>query len=183
MSIIKCHPFATCAFQDDCQCNDEFVGDGVTFCRRPVPIIQKLLTKQLLSNGETLLTIGYQDEELKVVHQFRAKRFFCQIDNLILKAKHFTRTEIQCQIPKTIKGDANLSISYDSYSWSKNQIEINIDNTGNMQEIIDALPFLLTLLTAMMLGVLAFYGKSLFFTIPDEEHENLVSEQLPNHNM
>lgn len=52
-----------------------------------------------------------------------------------------------------------------------------------MQEIIDALPFLLTLLTAMMLGVLAFYGKSLFFTIPDEEHENLVSEQLPNHNM
>lgn len=179
---IKCHPFAICAFQDDCRCNEEFIGDGVTFCRRPIPIIQKLLQKQLLSNGETLLTIGYQDENIKGVQQFRAKKFFCQVDSLILKAKHFTRTELQCQIPKTIQGDTNLSISYDSYNWSKDQILVNLDNTGNMQEIIDALPFLTTLLVAMMFGILAFYGKSLFFTIPEEDQENLVPDEIDNDN-
>ena len=174
-----CHVLAKCAYPGLCQCDAEFIGDGINECIMPFPELIKLNNEQLLSNGERLLTFGYKDMKQAVLMKIKVKSFYCKVGTLIIKANKFTSSEVQCQIPKKIKGNVNVSISYDSLNWSPQQIPVNIDDSVNIKEIQDAIPFLICLVVFMMIGIVAFYGKSLFFTLPSEE-EVLIHENIPD---
>lgn len=172
----KCHPISKCEHPGICRCISGFVGDGISHCQTPIPILKKLSKRELLSNGETILTISFVDGDAinNSTNKFTPSHFYCQLGHTILKATYFNQTEVQCQIPKPLKGDLVLSISYDSYHWSNEELLVKFDNAGNTKEIIDAMPFLLTLLFSMLIGVVWFYGKSLFFQVPEAIEDNLI---------
>ena len=173
----SCHPLARCVHPGHCQCQAQFVGDGIANCDNPVPALLGLSNRVVTATGASLLTFAFRKDPT-----FEPRKMFCQLGAAIIPATEIKqidsqRGEVTCLVPRTTSGKFAVSVSFDSFHWSPNTVRVALEMMDNVEEIEKAKPFLITLTVFIFIGICVNYGKSLFFTVEVPEDEEACLER------
>lgn len=135
----KCHRLAKCEYPGKCVCISPYHGDGIN-CVADIP----QLTSVSPTNGSTL---GGTDIEIYYNYStFNDEKIpetaYCRFGPLVVRSESVSDSIITCKTPPHCAKPAFLSISFDTISWSKDDVffnfveiqenEKNYDNTQNV---------------------------------------------------
>jgi hypothetical protein len=161
-----CHPLAICAFPGVCQCDGKFMGNGLTSCTSPIPHLLGASGKSFLRDGSVLLSFRYSSPK-----KFTPREMFCKFGAKIIKSTNFTDQDVICRIPRVPPGKYIFFISFDSFHWPEVGASITLDRIVNIDEINEAIPFLVAMTVIILVAVVVDYGKRLLFALPPPEEE------------
>jgi hypothetical protein len=151
-----CHSLAQCIHPGFCQCNSKYIGDGVVDCQSPVPVLLGVIGRLPFRNGSIDLIFGYESPV-----GFAPMEMFCQYGVRIEKAVNFSSSDLICRVERISGGKYNFFISFDSFHWSEEHLTVDIERIVDVDEIMEAIPFLTGMAVAIFVGILVHYGKNL----------------------
>jgi hypothetical protein len=76
-----------------------------------------------------------------------------------------------CHVPRLTAGKYTFFISFDSFHWPEDGASITLDRVVNIDEINEAIPFLVAMTVIILVAVVIDYGKRLIFGLPPPEEE------------
>lgn len=144
----RCNVDATCAFPGECVCNDGLVGDGVTFCRIPKPVMKSVSPSE--AEPTSVVTISYS-----VPTQYKPHTGYCMFGSSITAASIVDEHILTCEVPVDCHGIQPLRISLDSLRWSDEQFNFKI--IRNTSLVMD-LPWPIIGFVAFCVLIIALFG-------------------------
>lgn len=163
----QCHPMAECIHPGECRCRPEYIGDGVTKCTIPLPSVNGITSRSVTQKGVSVVTFSFSKDE-----EYEPKQVFCQMGLTILEAVKVKRSDgkrgyATFHLPKTLHGRFSVPLSFDSFHWSTETVEVVVESETNIDEVRKSMPFLIGLTSAVFLLICLNYGQSIFFTMPE----------------
>ena len=153
----KCHRLATCVYPGKCECNNGLNGTGL-ICSTPIPIHFQRVSLKALEEGGFYLEIRHEGPE-----EYTVPIVYIQIGSVIVKAKTFTDKIAEFDIPDSISGFQNVTISYDRLNWA-NEIKLwYFEKTMNNLFIAESTPFVFALVIVVLIGTCLLHGKQIIF--------------------
>ena len=144
----RCNVDATCAFPGECVCNDGLVGDGVTFCRIPKPVMKSVSPSE--AEPTSVVTISYS-----VPTKYKPHTGYCMFGSSITAASIVDEHILTCEVPVDCHGIQPLRISLDSLRWSDEQFNFKI--IRNTSLVMD-LPWPIIGFVAFCVLIIALFG-------------------------
>jgi hypothetical protein len=107
-----CHSDAVCAFPGKCKCSKGLVGDGVSACRIPRPVMVSVAPNK--APAHTIVTIGYT-----VTSEYDPRTGYCRFGSSVTTAQIAQKGVMTCEVPVDVYGFVKISVSFDSATWSQ----------------------------------------------------------------
>ena len=118
----KCHRLSKCEYPGKCVCVPPYHGDGVN-CAADIPRLTSFSPKNGTTHGGTNIQIHYSYSSF---NNDKLPDFaFCRFGTLVVRSESVTDTIITCQSPPHCAKPAFLSISFDTISWSEDDVFFN----------------------------------------------------------
>lgn len=128
----KCHKLSKCEYPGKCVCNPPYHGDGIDDCSLDIPHLISVSPNNGTTNGGTDIQIHYKYSNYN--NESTPKNAFCRFGSLVVRSKSVSDTLIICQTPPHRAKPAFLSISFDTFSWSKEDVFFNFIEIQNEKE-------------------------------------------------
>lgn len=119
----KCHRLSKCEYPGKCVCTSPYHGDGVEYCSLDIPHLISISPNNGSTSGGTDIQINYEYSNYN--NKKTPDNAFCRFGPLVVRSKSVSDTTIICQTPPHRAKPSFLSISFDTLSWSKEQIFFN----------------------------------------------------------
>lgn len=169
-----CGTFAKCSYPGKCTCLKGFYGNGIV-CKQSLVTINNITRINISKNGKNTVTFEYTTKESPIT------TMYCKFGSHTTKARIINNNSAECTTPRRIYGITELFISEDSYNWNEEKQIVDLHPYDTTKEIIEAFPFMVSLVILMLLGVVVLYGKELIFTpekipvVGNEDEGDLLS--------
>jgi len=167
----KCHRDAICTHPGKCQCTEGLIGDGVTVCKVPSPLA-KSISPSRASPGSIVLV------QYSVESGFNPHSSYCRFGKIIVPGVLFANKSIGCKVPQENLGDTKVFVSFDSISWSKESLSINVSSDKPFYSKIPVIPGI-----AFIVLIAGFVSIKLFVQkkspLSGNSHPLLTEKQKP----
>lgn len=117
----RCHSNSICKYPGKCVCISPYYGDGVSNCIICRPHLYFVSPNSGPARGGTTIQIQYDCPESKNVPDVA----YCKFGSQIEKSLSVTNSTIICLTPKHASIPTPISISFDSVTWSKENVFFN----------------------------------------------------------
>lgn len=115
-----CHRAAKLV-DDSCQCQGGLIGDGITTCIMPTPVITRVSPSKLSALSLNTITVYYKNTS------FVTQTGYCKLGKVIYSGKATGFDQIQCEVPPKNGDTMKLSISFDQIHWSTKTVDVSYD--------------------------------------------------------
>ena len=146
----RCDVDANCVYPGECVCNGGLVGDGVTACRIPKPVMKSV--SPTTGDSNVVVTISYS-----VATPFKPHTGYCLFGSSITPATIIDEHILTCEVPVDCHGLQQLRISFDSLRWSDEHFDFKI--TRRSSDLKD-LPWPIIGFAAVCVLVIIVFGCS-----------------------
>lgn len=114
-----CHIKAECVYPGRCSCKNGMVGDGIKNCSIPVPTITRVDTLLVPAAGGENITVFYYTPT-----NYSQTYAYCKFGSIVVKGNILNDGELVCAVPPSTKQGLKLFVSFDSETWSTNNLVI-----------------------------------------------------------
>ena len=168
----KCHKLATCIYPGKCQCKDGLNGTGIT-CYSPIPLQFSRTALNPLEKGGYHLAIDHTCPEF-----YKVPMVYLQVGSQIFKAVAFSNDKASFNIPASIQGLKNVTISYDRVNWANDVKLWYFEKPEDNLFIAESTPFVFGLVIVVLIGTCLLHGKQIIFE--KEESSQTTESILPS---
>ena len=149
-SKVTCHPDAYCAAQDTCKCKAGRVGDGITTCDYPRPIIQKVEPQTCIVNDESYIKFSFKSPK-----GYNTTKPDCRFCPRVVTPTEFNGTHGICKCPPSYEGKYPFALTFNGIHWSQENFSINFTSYSMKNENILGV-FELIVVTCVIIGFSAW---------------------------
>ena len=115
----KCHSEASCNYPGNCTCLYNYIGDGISICEPPIPIINSIETS--FENFIQNIKINYFTN-----NSYFPFIAYCRFSNKIVISSIVSPTLLNCLVPNISTTTSIIEISFNLKNWS-NSKNFNIE--------------------------------------------------------
>ena len=164
-----CHLNASCDYPGICNCLNGLIGDGITKCSLPVPVILDYFIEYKELSTINLLFGG-------IPYNYIIKDAYCLINKEKIQAFNIINKTILCNLPKNIDDKSFISISFDGLEWS-DPVELEISKSSFLFDLFSIIGILIGISFGIGSFILLWKIKG-FLSISKEENEPLIESKL-----
>ena len=113
----QCDLNAQCVGPNKCICNEGYIGDGIDFCEKPVPILKRISPKEGPADGGTPIELSISVNATN----YTVTKAFCRFGPIIVNAVQMNSSLIKCITTKEKPGNVQVSVGFDAIRWSNQQ--------------------------------------------------------------
>ena len=119
----NCHKLSKCEYPGKCVCTPPYHGDGIFDCSLDIPSLISFSPSNGTTNGGTNIQIHFAYSNNN--KEKNPDVAYCRFGALVVRSESVSDTIITCQTPPHRAKPAFLSISFDTITWSKDDVFFN----------------------------------------------------------
>ncbi|OHS95487.1 hypothetical protein TRFO_38405 [Tritrichomonas foetus] len=167
---IKCHEKANCVSKLKCQCFDNYLGDGVLQCFRPLPKVKNIHPRKCDSEIEEIFFIA------ETFQDFTPNEVFCKFGSFTTRGELVNSTFYKCPCPSLRNGKILSGISYDGEFWSSPMVKIDFRQNNDFIEppILTSFVFIVLSSLVVITAAAIFWFRGLSYELRNGDADEVL---------